>query len=451
MERRFGHDFGQVQVHTDAAAQELARLTQAQALTWGPHIIFGAGQYAPMTSQGQHLLAHELVHTIQQASGVALRTPSRMVLQRQPQPGSASEPPITAQTIFPFPLQSQIALNQILNEELFGQLAAVQPRVAATLQALNTRRATVQIATPEHFEAVLNEALALPASGGAGQPAVTYSNVTIRLRRNAAGRFDFSVVGQVGAGGTPVALLPLPNDLTATRQGNRIVLSAGAGATAVPHLGLAPGAGGALNLSFFTAPFLDDVPAWARGMIPEAIEAISLSELPPASAGTTAVEQAASEAAARAQSQRRVRRQELRLGLGGQFGGEARLVLGTAWQYTFTPSETAGSLFQVPLRVQLQYAPPDAVLAAIASGAGTSLPLKVPVNLRVLAGIAAGAVPGPEGASSPRLPAVGLTLGAGGGVELGSWRINLDYEHLFNFVEASPNVDTFLLSVGRIF
>ena len=130
-------------------------------------------------------------------------------------------------------------------------------------------------------------------------------------------------------------------------------------------------------------------------MIPEAIEAVSLSELPPASAGTAAVEQTAAEAAARAQSQRRVRRQELRLGLGGQFGGETRLVLGTAWQHAFTPSETAGSLFQVPLRVQLQYAPPDSVPpAAISSRVGTSLPLKVPVNLRVLAGVAAGTVPG---------------------------------------------------------
>ena len=36
-------------------------------------------------------------------------------------------------------------------------------------------------------------------------------------------------------------LLLLPNDLTAMRQGNRIVLSAGAGAAAVPHLGLRPG------------------------------------------------------------------------------------------------------------------------------------------------------------------------------------------------------------------
>ena len=67
----------------------------------------------------------------------------------------------------PFSAASQIILSQILNEELFGQLAAVQPRVA-TLQALNTRRATVQISTPDHFEAVLNEALSLPASGGAG-------------------------------------------------------------------------------------------------------------------------------------------------------------------------------------------------------------------------------------------------------------------------------------------
>ena len=117
-----------------------------EALTWGPHIIFGAGQYAPTTAEGQHLLAHELVHTIQQASGVTLRTPSPMVLQRQPQPGSPSRTSHYGTDDLPFSAASQIILSQILNEELFGQLAAVQPRVA-TLQALNTRRATVQIST----------------------------------------------------------------------------------------------------------------------------------------------------------------------------------------------------------------------------------------------------------------------------------------------------------------
>jgi hypothetical protein len=206
-----------------------------------------------------------------------------------------------------------------------------------------------------------------------------------------------------------------------------------------------------LDLRVFTAPYLDQVPEFLRGAVPAHIDVISLTELPPASAGSAAIEQAAAEAESRARSQRRPRRQEFRVGVGGQFGDETRLVLGTAWQYSFEPITSAGSLFQVPLRVQLQYAPPDSVLAAISSGVGTSLPLKVPVNLRLLAGVAAGAVPGPAEAGSPLLRAAGPTLGVGAGVELGRWRINLDYEHVVNLVEASPDLDTFLLSGGVSF
>ncbi len=73
MESRFGHDFGSVRVHTGANAAESARSVNALAYTVGSHVVFGAGQYAPATPAGRHLLAHELTHTIQQRSGLALQ------------------------------------------------------------------------------------------------------------------------------------------------------------------------------------------------------------------------------------------------------------------------------------------------------------------------------------------------------------------------------------------
>lgn len=66
MEPRFGHDFSQVRVHTDAQAAESARAVNALAYTVGTDIMFGAEQYTPTTHEGQRLIAHELVHTIQQ-------------------------------------------------------------------------------------------------------------------------------------------------------------------------------------------------------------------------------------------------------------------------------------------------------------------------------------------------------------------------------------------------
>ena len=66
MEHRFGHDFSQVRVHTDAKAVESARAVNALAYTVGKDIVFGADRYTPGTSEGRRLLAHELTHVIQQ-------------------------------------------------------------------------------------------------------------------------------------------------------------------------------------------------------------------------------------------------------------------------------------------------------------------------------------------------------------------------------------------------
>jgi len=66
MESRFGHDFGEVRVHTDARAATSAQAANARAYTMGRDVVFGAGQYAPGTDTGRKLLAHELTHVVQQ-------------------------------------------------------------------------------------------------------------------------------------------------------------------------------------------------------------------------------------------------------------------------------------------------------------------------------------------------------------------------------------------------
>src|SRR5262249_12252937 len=66
MESRFGHDFGQVRVHSDARAAASAQAVNALAYTVGRNIVFAQGQYAPGTAQGRRVLAHELTHAVQQ-------------------------------------------------------------------------------------------------------------------------------------------------------------------------------------------------------------------------------------------------------------------------------------------------------------------------------------------------------------------------------------------------
>jgi Domain of unknown function (DUF4157) len=68
MEPRFGHDFGQVRVHTDERAVESAEAVNALAYTVGKDVVFGASQYAPTTTEGKRMLAHELAHSIQQGA-----------------------------------------------------------------------------------------------------------------------------------------------------------------------------------------------------------------------------------------------------------------------------------------------------------------------------------------------------------------------------------------------
>ena len=63
---RFGYDFSGVRVHTDSHATEAAQAVNAKAFTIGKDIVFGSGQYAPQTSEGKQLLAHELTHVLQQ-------------------------------------------------------------------------------------------------------------------------------------------------------------------------------------------------------------------------------------------------------------------------------------------------------------------------------------------------------------------------------------------------
>ena len=82
-EPRFGHDFGQVRVHHDAKAAASARDIGAEAYTLGGHIVFASGRYAPASTAGQHLLAHELAHVVQQSRST-VQTVRRHTLENDP-------------------------------------------------------------------------------------------------------------------------------------------------------------------------------------------------------------------------------------------------------------------------------------------------------------------------------------------------------------------------------
>lgn len=79
MEGGFGADFSQVRVHTGSQAAHMSASIGARAFTHGSDIYFNEGEYQPGTESGDHLIAHELTHTVQQgavSAGTVSRKPS---------------------------------------------------------------------------------------------------------------------------------------------------------------------------------------------------------------------------------------------------------------------------------------------------------------------------------------------------------------------------------------
>lgn len=55
-------------IHADEGAARAAYAAHAKAFTVGQRIVFGTGRFAPGTTEGRRLLAHELTHVVQQSA-----------------------------------------------------------------------------------------------------------------------------------------------------------------------------------------------------------------------------------------------------------------------------------------------------------------------------------------------------------------------------------------------
>ena len=66
METAFRRDFSGIRIHDDSLAVQLTKAFRARAFAIGRDVYFNEGQFRPGTRDGDHLLAHELAHTVQQ-------------------------------------------------------------------------------------------------------------------------------------------------------------------------------------------------------------------------------------------------------------------------------------------------------------------------------------------------------------------------------------------------
>ncbi|RAV11475.1 DUF4157 domain-containing protein [Paenibacillus contaminans] len=92
-ETRFGTGFDNVRIHAGGRAAGAAALIGARAFTFGTDIVFGNGEYAPQTTDGQRLLAHELTHVLQQGKSTWLTQTTDGMLQRDSLPEDSTRLP----------------------------------------------------------------------------------------------------------------------------------------------------------------------------------------------------------------------------------------------------------------------------------------------------------------------------------------------------------------------
>lgn len=84
-EKRLGYDLSSVRYHTGETADRMNRQIGARAFTHGNHIFFARGQMDTKSTSGRRLMAHEVVHTLQQGRGTGRATqsaPAKGAVQR---------------------------------------------------------------------------------------------------------------------------------------------------------------------------------------------------------------------------------------------------------------------------------------------------------------------------------------------------------------------------------
>ncbi len=131
MEPRFGHDFSRVRVHDDEQAAKSAQAVNALAYTVGQDVVFGPGQYAPHTHNGQRLIAHELTHTIQQtANGSNSFNASQLAI------GDASSPEEQ---------ESESTANAVMNSPWSQPLPAINVAASAGVSRALQRKVSPEL------------------------------------------------------------------------------------------------------------------------------------------------------------------------------------------------------------------------------------------------------------------------------------------------------------------
>jgi|GEM_PF-5175576 len=214
LETSLGHDLGDVRVHTDREAGQAAEELQAAAFTSGQDIFFGAGNYAAGSTSGRELLAHEVVHTIQQRGAPERPSPAPTTIS---QPGEPLEQQAAA-------VAHQVATGQPVNTAILTQ-AGRQTQSHTTWRADGGPSAATTPPTPATTPAA--------EAAAPGAPTEEVSLATATFMPSEALTASIAAQGRQGAS-IPVRLGNLARGSITIRKDRETYRTTGDGYQAVP-------------------------------------------------------------------------------------------------------------------------------------------------------------------------------------------------------------------------
>ncbi|SDJ22521.1 protein of unknown function [Paraburkholderia steynii] len=155
-EPSFGADFSQVRVNTGPRADETARSLGARAFTVGSSISFAAGQFAPTSREGRHLLAHELTHVVQQHPEI--RRTGTAVQRQQASPGAPPQDGDTAK----LDMARMVGVPQVQADHWYNiSIPGTDYQFDPSIEGVKTAAGVVKDAAVESLQWVADEIMGL--------------------------------------------------------------------------------------------------------------------------------------------------------------------------------------------------------------------------------------------------------------------------------------------------
>ena len=142
LEGRLDASLDHVQIHTGPTAQQACEEVNARAFAVGNHIAFGPGEYDPESPKGQHLIAHEVVHTLQQPDApISMMPKTEVEMEVDPDPAAEREADEIAGQVmrgWETGLEGEMADTEIHVQRFTGAIAGAALAGAATKGRLET-------------------------------------------------------------------------------------------------------------------------------------------------------------------------------------------------------------------------------------------------------------------------------------------------------------------------